>query len=78
MCAHAGEEKNGRGREKPSDTNNPVMQICAADFEVETQTGILQSFAAAKKKKYDKIEKKKKGGGLQSRKKQTEKEETVT
>lgn len=51
------------------DTNNPVMQICAADFEVETRTGILrnlQSFATnggkkktKKKQKADEIRKKK-------------------
>lgn len=38
-CAHADKMAEEKGRKK-GDTNNPVMQICTADFKVKTGTGI--------------------------------------
>lgn len=60
-CRRREEKERREGGGETEDTNNPVMQICAADFEVETRTGILrnlQSFATNGEKKNNEIRKK--------------------
>lgn len=44
--------EGGGGEGKSLDTNNPVMQICAADFEVEWDFEKSTKFCRTNGKKY--------------------------